>query len=183
MPPPPRASLARVHRQLGIPADYAARRKLPRQREANRLVSIGPAADDGRRVLLSPAAAAAWRRLQRSAREAGIELLALSGFRGVNRQTQLIRAKLKSGQRLQEILRLVAAPGHSEHHTGRAVDIAVAGRLELNVAFARTPAFRWLKRHAPGFGFTLSYPRNNPHRIRYEPWHWFYAPARVRRSL
>ncbi|HLP25741.1 MAG TPA: D-alanyl-D-alanine carboxypeptidase family protein, partial [Acidobacteriota bacterium] len=38
--------------------------------------------------------------------------------------------------------------------------------------------FRWLKRHAGEFGFTLSYPKNNPHQIGYEPWHWCWRSGR-----
>jgi len=29
-----------------------------------------------------------------------------------------------------------------------------------------------LQKNARRFGYRLSYPRRNPHRIAYEPWHW-----------
>ena len=35
----------------------------------------------------------------------------------------------------------------------------------------------WLASHAGEFGFSMSYPRGNPHGIVYEPWHWLYAPG------
>ncbi|MET0229666.1 MAG: D-alanyl-D-alanine carboxypeptidase family protein, partial [Rhodanobacteraceae bacterium] len=50
----------------------------------------------------------------------------------------------------------------------------------------KSPAFRWLMRHAKRFGFRLSYPRSNRHGIAYEPWHWCWHPksrCRVRRSV
>ena len=47
--------------------------------------------------------------------------------------------------------------------------------------FARTPEFRWLKKQAGRFGFQLSYPRNNPHGIAYEPWHWCWRDPGARR--
>lgn len=161
-----------LHRRLGIPADYAASRHLPLHREARRLVSVGPAADDGKPVRLVPAAARAWRRMQEAAAGDRLELLPLSGFRSVARQARIIRRKRAAGQPLTAILRLVAAPGHSEHHTGRALDLGSSGHVSLDADFGRTPAFRWLRKHAAEFGFQLSYPRKNCHGIGYEPWHW-----------
>ncbi len=108
-----------------------------------------------------------------AARE-GVQLLPLSGFRSVARQTAIIRRKLAEGQALPAILRLVAAPGCSEHHTGRALDLGDVNHVGLDVDFAQTPAFRWLEKRAAQFGFRLSYPRKNRHGIGYEPWHWFW---------
>ena len=141
-------------------------------REATRLVFVCRAADDGKMVRLAPAAAAAWWRMQAAAASDGVELLALSGFRSVRRQTAIVRAKLAGGKTIAEILRFVAAPGCSEHHTGRALDIGSPEELELDGKFERTAAFRWLRRRAGEFGFHLSYPRGNRHGFGYEPWHW-----------
>ncbi len=102
----------------------------------------------------------------------GIALLPLSGFRSMARQEEIIRDKLSAGQSLADILRLVAAPGYSEHHTGCALDIGAPDEPPLEEGFAQTAAFAWLTRRAGEFGFKLSYPRNNPHGIAYEPWHW-----------
>ena len=161
-----------IHCALGIPADYPARRHLPVYREARRLVIAARAADDGRPVRLTLRAAAAWQRMQAAAKRDGVVLLPLSGFRSVARQTAIVRDKLAGGESLTAVLRLVAAPGCSEHHTGRALDLGAPDHTGLNADFATTPAFRWLKRRAGEFGFRLSYPRNNPHGIAYEPWHW-----------
>ncbi len=102
----------------------------------------------------------------------GAELQPLSGYRSVARQTKIIRQKIAAGITINEILRLVAAPGCSEHHTGRAIDIGSPENCALDENFARTPEYRWLRRHAARFGFRLSYPRRNAHGIGYEPWHW-----------
>jgi len=99
-------------------------------------------------------------------------LLPLSGFRSVARQEEIIREKLSAGQPLADILRLVAAPGYSEHHTGRALDLGAPDEPPLEEGFAETAAFTWLVAHAGDYGFRLSYPRGNPHGIAYEPWHW-----------
>ena len=162
----------RLWKQLGIPADYARTRHLPVQREARTLVLIGRAADDHKPVRLTPAAAAAWHRMVAAARTDGVALLPISGYRSVARQVRIIRRKLAAGKAIGDILRYVAAPGCSEHHTGRAIDIGSPEHCELDEDFAKTPESRWLKKHAARFGFHLSYPRNNPHGIGYEPWHW-----------
>ena len=70
-----------------------------------------------------------------------------------------------------------AAPGYSEHHTGRAVDLTTPGTPPLLEAFERTAAFAWLERHAARFGFVMTYPRNNPLGVIYEPWHWTFHEA------
>ena len=167
-------SAARLARQLGIPADYGAVRHLRRYREANAhtLVVAGRDPSDGKAVRLAPRAAAAWRRMRAAAAAEGITLIPLSGFRSVRRQTQLIRRKLATGRPLDDILRYVAAPGYSEHHTGRAIDIGDPADVSIEESFARTRAYRWLRRRAGEFGFTMTYPRGNRHGIGYEPWHW-----------
>lgn len=172
-----RKSLAQLHASLGIPLDYAAKCGLPRQREARRLVSLGRAADDGRIVRVTPRTRFAWRRMQSAAARDGIVLLPLSGFRSVDRQMKNIIRKLAAGEVIEDILRFVAAPGYSEHHTGRAIDIGTSDHLLLDEHFARTRAFCWLKRHAIAFGFRLSYPQHNPHGLGYEPWHWCFQQA------
>jgi zinc D-Ala-D-Ala carboxypeptidase len=161
--------------KLGLPADVAARAAQRLHPEARRLVLIGRAKDDGRILRLAPAAAKAWRRMQAAAATDGITLLPLSAYRSVARQTLIIRRKLAAGQRITEILRVSAVPGCSEHHTGRALDLGAPGHLKLEVSFARTREFRWLKGHAARFGFHLSYPRGNRQGIAYEPWHWCYT--------
>lgn len=163
--------LQAIWRRFGIPPDYARTRHLPVQCEARVLVAIGRN-PEGRIIRLAPRAAAAWRRMRTAAAAAGIELLPVSGFRSIARQTRIIRSHLARGRPLDDLLRYVAAPGCSEHHTGRALDIASARHPDLEAGFARTREFKWLARHARRFGFRLSYPRGNRHRIGYEPWHW-----------
>jgi len=169
-----RSDLAKLWSLLGIPADYARARHLRLYREADipSLVLVGRDPTDHKAVRLSPRAAAAWRRMRAAAAADGITLLPLSGFRSVRRQTQIIRRKLATGRPLDDILRYVAAPGFSEHHTGRAIDIGDPADVSIEESFARTPAYRWLRRRAGEFGFVMTYPRGNRHGIGYEPWHW-----------
>ena len=157
--------------ELGIPSDYAAKRRLAPQVEATELVSVA-SGSDGRAIRLAPDAASAWKRMRDAASSEGIALLAISGFRSIERQTEIIQRKLLAGEKIEAILSTVAAPGYSEHHTGRAIDIGIPDEPPLTEGFALTPAFRWLKGHAGGFGFKLSYPKGNPQGFVYEPWHW-----------
>jgi D-alanyl-D-alanine carboxypeptidase len=93
----------------------------------------------------------------------------------VQRQVDIIRGKLDNGLAIDTILRSSAPPGYSEHHTGRAIDINTPGCDPLEGVFEETAAFRWLTVHAPRFGFTMSYPRENPWGYIPEPWHWCYG--------
>lgn len=161
---------------LGIPSDYGKSRNLAPQAEATELVPIG-CNPDGRVIQLSPAAAAAWTRMWDAASRAGVALVAISGFRSIARQEEIVAAKLAAGKPIEEILRTVAAPGYSEHHTGRAIDIGFPGQEPLIEEFADTSAFQWLQANARRYGFVLSYPRGNSHGIAYEPWHWCFQTS------
>jgi D-alanyl-D-alanine carboxypeptidase len=90
----------------------------------------------------------------------------------VDYQARLIRKKINAGQKIGDILEVNAPPGFSEHHTGRAVDVATPGSRPLTEDFESTQAFAWLQRRAAEFGFSMSYPRDNPCGFVYEPWHW-----------
>eukprot|EP01035_Chromulina_nebulosa_P009300 gene9300-biopygen7821 len=143
-----------------------------REAPASTLVRIGRHPIEGRPIRLSRRAAAAWYRMRDAAAADGITLYPLSGFRSIARQTRIIRTNLAAGRDPADLFRFVAAPGFSEHHTGRAIDIGSPEDVSVEEKFANTAAFRWLRRHAGKFGFVMSYPRRNPHGIGYEPWHW-----------
>ena len=53
----------------------------------------------------------------------GIVLEAISGYRSHDYQLGIFERKLARGQTVDEILAVNAAPGYSEHHGGRALDI------------------------------------------------------------
>jgi D-alanyl-D-alanine carboxypeptidase len=160
-----------LHGKLGIPEDYGPARMLPVQMEAARLVSIGPDIYQ-REQRLAPGAAAAWREMQNAAAGEEVPLQVVSAFRSVEYQQGLIMKKLEKGQPIGDILRVSAAPGFSEHHTGRALDLTTPGYPVLEEEFEQSEAFAWLTRSAGHFGFRMSFPRDNPHGGAYEPWHW-----------
>lgn len=163
--------LRELHEELGIPADYGRDGGPPIFDEALDLVEVGPNLV-GRMQRLTPLTAKRWAAMATAAQAANIPLLLVSGFRSVDYQARLIRKKINAGQAIDEILSVNAAPGYSEHHTGQAVDIATPGSRPLTEEFETTNAFVWLSENALKFGFSMTYPRDNPWGFIYEPWHW-----------
>lgn len=125
-----------------------------------------------RPLWLHPEAARAWARMQAAALRDGVVLEAISGYRSHDYQLGIFERKLARGLTVDEILTVNAAPGFSEHHGGHALDIGTQDEPPAEESFERTRAFDWLRGEAAGHGFTMSYPRDNPHGIVYEPWHW-----------
>jgi zinc D-Ala-D-Ala carboxypeptidase len=168
---------------LGIPSDYGRSPQRPRFAEAANLTDVEPNIV-GIMQTLVPATAAAWRKMKQAAALTGVELMLVSGFRSIHHQADLIRRKLAAGQTIDAILRVNAAPGFSEHHTGRAVDIATPGTRPLTTEFESSAAFVWLDSHAGTFGFQMPYGRGNRFGFEYEPWHWsqLRAPEPKRKS-
>ena len=163
--------LRELHTELGIPDDYGLDGQKPLYEEAVDLVDVGPNLV-GRMQRLTPDTAASWQKLLNTARDDGVTLMIVSGFRNFEYQASLIRKKINAGQVLGEILEVNAAPGYSEHHTGRAVDIASPGSRPLTEEFETSEAFVWLQKNAADYGFSMSYPRDNRQGFIYEPWHW-----------
>ena len=158
--------------QLGIPESYGRSPALPRFAEAEELIDVGPNII-GRSQRLTPATARAWADMTAAAATDSIELLMVSGFRSIEYQAQLITNKLEAGQTIEAILKVNTAPGFSQHHTGRAIDIATPGVRPLIETFDTSPAFQWLNKRAGSFGFQMPYGYNNEWELTYEPWHWF----------
>ncbi len=165
------ARLLRMHRELGIPESYLDQSRIPLCIEPEVLVDIGPDYFQRPQKLIPPAREA-WTAMREAAEGAGVVLYLISAFRGIDYQRDLIRRHLEKGRELADILQVIAAPGFSEHHTGRAIDLSTVDCDPLVEEFENTPAFQWLDSRAGEFGFSLSYPRDNPYGISYEPWHW-----------
>ena len=161
----------KLHQELGIPADFGDGRNLPYYEETTDLIEVGPNLV-GTMQRLTPEAAAQWQQMVEAAAGSGIRLLIVSGYRSHDYQAELIRTKITAGQHIDEILAVSAAPGYSQHHTGTAVDIATPGSRPLTEEFETSGAFQWLTEHAADYGFSMTYPRDNPYGFIFEPWHW-----------
>lgn len=112
-------------------------------------------------------AAQAFDRMRTAAAADSIELRVVSGFRSLRTQVQIFDGK-GGGQQAAEYS---APPGHSQHHTGLAIDIN-----SLKPSFAGTKAFAWLRRRGSSYGFMLSYAASSGDLgPKAEPWHWVYV--------
>lgn len=171
------ADLQHICAGLGISARLLAARGLPEFREPIHL-ELAEVGADGKEHRLTPQAVIAWRELKVAALADGVELVIVSAFRSIERQTEIVRNKLAAGCMIDDILTLCAPPGYSEHHSGRAADLASPGGPILEVGFAQTAAFAWLSTHAGRFDYTLSYPPGNRFGYQYEPWHWCFGAHR-----
>ncbi len=106
----------------------------------------------------------------------GEELVVASAYRSYEEQ-QLSHERLMSifGADAEG---MSAAPGHSQHQLGTAVDFtnAPAG-YQVWMPFAQTSAYGWLEHHAWEYGFVLAYPKGKEEQTGYqwEPWHYRYV--------
>ena len=119
----------------------------------------------------------AFKRMQLDAKNSGIDLIIISGFRSVSDQETLFEKQTKRQGSKEKAAKLSAPPGFSEHHTGFAMDIG-DGKMpnaDLKFSFETTPAYFWLTQNAYNYGFELSFPPNNPQEVSFEPWHWRYV--------
>ena len=66
----------------------------------------------------------------------------------------------------------IQEPGHSEHHTGLAVDFN-----DVSSDFRNTEAYAWLQKNAAKYGFVERYPEDKVDitGIDYESWHYRYV--------
>jgi zinc D-Ala-D-Ala carboxypeptidase len=160
----------RLH-ALGLDDDYAERAGLPLVAEPDWLGFAGFDRFD-RPLWLHVDAARAWSHMREAALRDDVVLEAISGYRSHDYQLGIFERKLARGLSVDDILTVNAAPGYSEHHSGLALDIGTPDEPPAEESFERTHAFAWLRDNAGDYGFAMSYPRDNPHGIVYEPWHW-----------
>jgi D-alanyl-D-alanine carboxypeptidase len=79
----------------------------------------------------------------------------------------------------------IARPGHSEHHTGRAVDFGGTPPANLLDGRGPTPTGRWAAENAHRFGFILRYTEENRHITSFmsEPWHFTYVGLEIATAM
>lgn len=128
----------------------------------------------GRVVRLRGPAAEAFQGMRAAAKQAGHDLIPISGFRTREYQEGLFKRSVKRRGSERKAAEWVAPPGYSEHHTGWTLDLGdgAAPETDVDPSFERTDLFRWLSQNAARFGFELSFPKGNPQGVGYEPWHW-----------
>lgn len=124
----------------------------------------------------------AFKDMYRAAKEEGIELTPVSGYRTHERQKNNYNASiqryldqgLSQDAAVSRTQQYYAIPGTSEHEAGVAMDI---GWIEDS--FETSAAFEWLQKNAETYGFIMRYASDTYDitRINYEPWHYRYVGA------
>ncbi|MFH0755053.1 MAG: M15 family metallopeptidase [bacterium] len=109
-----------------------------------------------------------------------------SGYRSPERQQKLFDFEVEKTN-LEEAIKGIAEPYHSEHQLGIAVDLTGESIDYLGVSkkFANSDEANWLENNAHLFGFILSYPDNKSDITDYiyEPWHYRYIGKEVAKYL
>ncbi len=131
------------------------------------------------------------------AKEDGITLKIISGFRTYQGQTTLFNNKVNkylnqgySREKAKELAaQYVAPPGTSEHLTGLAVDLISTNwynyNSDLNSGFENTKEFEWLYNNCAEYGFVLRYPKDKVAitGYSYEPWHYRYVGVEAAKEI
>jgi D-alanyl-D-alanine carboxypeptidase len=123
------------------------------------------------RIYVTRATRDAFVAMATAAKKDSVQLIADSGFRSPGFQQRIIKRRLEAGETFERIISMVAPPGYSQHHTGRALDL-----VPSEARFAHTPAYAWLTAHAARFGFHETYPDSPDGLHPWEAWHWVYVP-------
>jgi zinc D-Ala-D-Ala carboxypeptidase len=159
-----------VDRSHTLPSDYAPKDLVPLRDYGISTLGSG---------MLRREAAEHLRRLVEGAAADEEKLVVASAYRSYEEQRRSYRNLV--GVLGAPARRLSAAPGHSQHQLGTAVDFTnAAAGYKLGMPFARTSAYRWLEHHAWEYGFVLAYPRGEVEQTgyRWEPWHYRYVGVR-----
>jgi len=151
-----------VNRQLEISSEYA-----PEVRKTNVY---------GMSQFMRDDAATALEEMFTVAKEDGVNLATVSGYRSYSRQ-KTIYARKRETAGASVANSLVALPGRSEHQLGLAMDLSQKGSSQLNTRFASTKAGQWIDNNAHQFGFIVRYPEEYEDitGYTYEPWHVRYV--------
>ena len=105
------------------------------------------------------------------AKEDGLKLNVISGFRTNDKQNTLFTNSVKNNG-LEHALLYSAKAGHSEHQLGLAIDIN-----SVNESFKDTEEYKWLINNSYKYGFIERYKKGkeNITGFAYEPWHYRYV--------
>ena len=112
----------------------------------------------------------------------GIQIELISVYRTVAQQ-EVIFENYTNKFGLEYAKTYAAVPGHSEHHTGFALDVGILqeGKLSHLIAdlLAVDDLFQIVQARLPKYGFILRYPKGKEAvtKIGYEPWHFRYLDS------
>ena len=136
--------------------------------------------EGSREYLIEKKTCEAFLRLQADMLEStGYQIGLISVYRTIATQEKTW-ANYEEKYGLEYTKKYVAIPGHSEHHTGLAIDVGfvVDGKLVRTAPnlLKLDHLFKPLQEKLPAYGFILRYPvgKEDITKIGYEPWHFRY---------
>ena len=132
----------------------------------------------GKYLQMTEEAANAFNSMAKDAKEQGYTIRAVSTYRSYSYQDGLYNRYVASDGKTKADT-YSARPGHSEHHTGLAVDVDNANLSYTS--FGKTKEFNWMKENAYKYGFILRYTEENEFITGYknEPWHYRYVGVEI----
>ena len=140
-------------------------------------------------------AAIAFENMTQAAAQDSIIILAVSSYRGFDRQLAIWNRKFTKNetigltpyQNIKKIIEYSTIPGTSRHHWGTDIDlISAEPKVEGDVLQAHlfenegphADLKKWMDKHANSFGFHLVYTKEVKRKgFQYEPWHYSYLPT------
>ena len=125
-------------------------------------------------LLATPATVDAFQAMRMSAQNDGLDLAVVSAYRPATRQTYLFN-------RQGGVDGAVARPYHSEHQTGRALDLWGPSGLLDGDGGPPSPTGIWVRENAHNYGFIVRYTEENTHITGFinEPWHITYVSFEI----
>lgn len=131
----------------------------------------------------------AWTNWKEAALQEGHRLFFASGHRDVSRQAsnfnrttqEYMDEGLTEEEAIEKSKEYLTEPGHSEHHTGLALDIVdeewIVSGQGLEPEYDEEDSQKWLVSSMSDFGFILRYPKGKEKitGINYESWHFRYV--------
>lgn len=115
-------------------------------------------------------------------RNDGLQIELISVYRTIQEQADTFNNYVEKFG-LEYAQRYAARPGHSEHHTGLAIDVGIVedGKMDRTIAHLLQidPLFQIVQAKLPKYGFILRYPKDkeNVTKIGYESWHFRYIDS------
>ena len=139
----------------------------------------------GSEMQLRAEAAQALQKMFSGGQNEGLKLMLASGFRSYSTQGAVYGRHVRDyGQAAAD--KVSARPGHSEHQTGWAVDVAPAsGKCLVAECFGDLAEGRWVAANAAKYGFIIRYPAGMESLTgyAYEPWHLRYVGTELAAEL
>lgn len=128
---------------------------------------------------LERVAAKYFKEMSNAAKDEGVSIYNVSGYRSYNTQKNLYNSYVQKDG-VSKADTYSARAGTSEHQTGLATDIN-----SVSSSFENTNAFKWLSKNAYKYGYILRYPKGKEFitGYMYEPWHFRYVGKDVAKII